>query len=236
MAHSNTLLNTDILSVLPMRSVKTEGIIIKRRNLGEADRLITVITPYEGKLTIKAAGVRKITSRRSAHIELLNHATMSLYKGTGMHVLTEVKMLDDHSKIKADFTKVGLAYHLCELVDGLCPENQENGNVFHLLKNTLKLLAQQDVFMTAPKHTRADIDDYTIGTFGISVKDEPRVLMPMTGDSMQETLHKFEIDLLSELGYWNKSDPLSKSFDTHSVIESILERKLKSHNIFSKLQ
>src|SRR5690349_12925667 len=109
-----------------MRNIKSEGIIIKRKNLGEADRLITVITPHLGKLTIKATGVRKITSRRSAHIELLNHAALHLYKGKGMHVLTEVKMIDDHSKIKKDFTKVGFAYHLCELVDGLCPEEQEN--------------------------------------------------------------------------------------------------------------
>jgi DNA repair protein RecO (recombination protein O) len=222
-----------------MRSLKTEGIIIKRKNLGEADRLVTIITPHDGKLIIKATGVRKITSRRSAHIELLNHASLSLYKGKGMHVLTEVKMIDDHSKIKADFTKVGLAYHLCELVDGLCPENQENGNVFYLLKNTLKLLAQQDIYMSAPALLHTDIDDYTIGTFGIGshgVSDAPRMVLPKTGDSMQDTLHNFEIELLSELGYWNKADPLSKNFDTHSMIETILERKLKSHSIFSKLQ
>lgn len=219
-----------------MRNLKTEGIIIKRKNLGEADRLITVITPYEGKLTIKATGVRKITSRRSAHIELLNHASLSLYKGKGMHVLTEVKMLEDHTKIKQDFTKVGLAYHLCELVDGLCPENQENGNVFYLLKNTLKLLGQQDSSVTSPSFIHADINDYTIGTFGLGVSDAPRVTGGNTGDTLRDTLHTFEINLLSELGYWNKSDPLSKSFDTHTLIETILERKLKSHNIFSKLQ
>jgi hypothetical protein len=219
-----------------MRNIKTEGIVIKRKNLGEADRILTIITPHEGKLTIKATGVRKITSRRSAHIELLNHAALSLYKGKGMHVLTEVKMLDDHSQIKADFTKVGLAYHLCELVDGLCPENQENGNVFYLLKNTLKRLAQQEDIVSPTTFMHADIDDYTIGTFGIGVSDAQRGSSTTTGDSLRDTLHNFEINLLSELGYWNKSDPVSKNFDTHTLIETILERKLKSRTIFSKLQ
>ncbi len=220
-----------------MRNTRTEGIIIKRKNLGEADRLVTVITPHFGKLTVKATGVRKITSRRSAHIELLNHATLNLYKGKGMHVLTEVKMLDDHSKIKQDFTKVGFAYHLCELVDGLCPEEQENSNVFYLLKNTLNRLAVQDVVMPiVSTKIHSDIDDYTIGTFGLTTHDAPKVSAPRMDGSLHETLHHFEIELLSELGYWNKSDPLSKNFDTHSMIESILERKLKSHNIFSKLQ
>ncbi|MBA3723290.1 MAG: DNA repair protein RecO [Candidatus Levybacteria bacterium] len=225
-----------------MRTIKTEGIIIKRKNFGEADRLLTVITPYFGKLTIKATGVRKITSRRSAHIELLNHSALNLYKGSGMHVLTEVKMIDDHAAIKMDFTKVGLAYHMCELIDGLCPEGQENGNAYYLLKNALRQIARQvqeeavSAQVPVQAYLRSEIDDYTLGTFGLGVKDVPRVAPLIKEESLAKTLHTFEIALLSELGYWNKEDPLSKNFDTHTMIESILERKLKSHNIFTKLQ
>jgi hypothetical protein len=219
-----------------MRSVRTEGIIIKRRNFGEADRLLTVITPYYGKLTIKAAGVRKITSRRSAHIELLNHSALSLYKGSGMHVLTEAKMLDDHAAIKKNFTKVGFAYHLCELVDGLCPEGQDNNKVFFLLRKTLLQLATHEEVINVPKVVQAEIDDYTIGTFGIGLSDAPQLASPKPALSLTETLHTFEIELLSELGFWNKQDPSSKNWDTHTMIETILERKLKSHAMFSKLQ
>jgi hypothetical protein len=219
-----------------MRSLRTEGIVIKRRNFGEADRLLTVITPHFGKLTIKATGVRKITSRRSAHIELLNQAALSLYKGSGMHVLTEAKMIEDYSEIKSDFTKVGFAYHLCELVDGLCPEDQENGRVFYLLKRTLMQLAQQDAAVTSPVYLQQEIDEYTIGTFGIPLSDAPQTAPIPQQQTLLEAQHTFEIELLSELGYWNKADPNSKTFDTHSMIESILERKLKSQNMFSKLQ
>ena len=62
-----------------MRNFKTEGIIIKRRDYGEADRILTVMTREYGKLKIKAKGVRKITSRRSAHIELLNHTVFYIF-------------------------------------------------------------------------------------------------------------------------------------------------------------
>src|ERR1700691_3974014 len=120
-----------------MRNFRTEGIVIKRRNFNEADRIVTVMTRDYGKLQIKATGVRKITSRRSAHIELLNHTVLHLYKGHTFSILTEAKVLDDFAPVKAHFDKVGFAYHLCELVDGLCPENQENRNVFFLLQRTL---------------------------------------------------------------------------------------------------
>lgn len=225
-----------------MRNFRTEGIIIKRRNFGEADRLITVLTRNHGKILVKAAGVRKITSRRSAHIELLNHAILNVYKGNNFPILTEATMVDDYVAIKTDFNKIGIAYHLCELVDGLCPENQENSNVFSLLKNTLNQLSNQDEVMTeipvqaASSYLLADIQDYTIGTYGIGVSDAPQVTKLQAQTSQSNTLHNFEIELLTELGYWHKQDLLSKNFDTHDMIENILERSLKSKKIFQKLQ
>ncbi len=124
-----------------MRSYKTEGIVIKRRNFGEADRFLTVFSKKHGKIQIKAVGVRKINSRRSPHIELLNHSLFNLYKGRGMPLLTEVENFENFSEIKENLAKVGFAYHICELVDGLCAENQENEEIFHLLLRTLNRLS-----------------------------------------------------------------------------------------------
>ncbi len=124
-----------------MRSYKTEGIVIRRRNFGEADRLLTIFSKKHGKIQIKAAGVRKINSRRSPHIELLNHSLFNLYKGAGMPILTEVQNFENFPEIKRDLTRVGFAYHICELVDGLCAENQENEEIFYLLQKTLKRLS-----------------------------------------------------------------------------------------------
>jgi DNA repair protein RecO (recombination protein O) len=127
-----------------MRSYKTEGIIIKRRNIGEADRLLTVFTKDHGKLQIKAKGVRKITSKRSSHIELLNHSMLHVYRGYTSPMLTEVQSIESFSEIKQDLKKVGIAYHICELIDGLCPENQEHRQIFFLLKGILTTIAQEE--------------------------------------------------------------------------------------------
>jgi DNA repair protein RecO (recombination protein O) len=180
-----------------MRSFKTEGIIIKRKNCGEADRMVTVFTKTHGKLLIKATGVRKITSRRSAHIELLNYSLLSVYKGRTYPVLVEAQVIKDFYEIKKDLTKVGFAYHICELVNGLCAPEQENEAVFNLLKNTLTQMTK----------------DYDLAL----------------------TVHSFEIELLSNLGFWHDYAKLSDKLDTESFIENILERKLKSKRIFSKL-
>ena len=228
-----------------MRNFRTEGIVIKRRNYGEADRILTMLTRDYGKMSVKASGVRKITSRRSSHIELLNHVAVGLYKGHTFPVLTEAKMIEDFAEVKNDFTKVGLAYHLCELVDGLCPDEQENSKVFFLLRNFLTQLTGQDEVLEeavslSPSHTYApkpsEIDDYTLGTFGIGLSDAPRVAYRPPDNYLASTLQEFEVALLTELGYWNTNDSISKNFDTHDMIETILERKLKSRKIFAKLQ
>ncbi len=127
-----------------MRSYKTTGVVIKRRNVGEADRLLTVFTKHHGKITIKAKGVRKISSRRSGHIELLNLVSMSLYKGRVVSTLTEVETIDNFSNIKENLKSCGLAYHVCELIDSLCAENQENYQVFSLLCDVLSKLEESN--------------------------------------------------------------------------------------------
>lgn len=179
-----------------MRSFKTEGIIIKRRNYGEADRLLTVLTKNNGKIQVKATGIRRVPSRRSPHVELLNHSVLGLYRGRSYAILTEAEAIDNFSSIKNNLEKIGHAYHLCELIDGLCPENQENAKVFYLLKNILNNLSL----------------DYPI------------------------SIHEFEIELLSILGYLDKDKNLTEKFNTLPFIENILERKLKSCHIFAKLQ
>lgn len=126
------------------RSFKTEGIVIKRRNFGEADRILTVFSKRNGKIQVKANGVRKITSRRSSHIELLNYSLFNLYSGRNLPILTEVETFENFSFIKEDLTKVGFAYHICELVDGLCAENQENRKVLELLLNVFSKLSKEE--------------------------------------------------------------------------------------------
>lgn len=124
-----------------MRSFKTEGIVIKRRDFNEADRIITVYTKDMGKISMKATGVRRITSRRASHVELLNYTRVSLYKAHQMPVLVEALTLNSFIQIKNDLQKTGFAYHICELIDGLCPEGQDQPEIFMTLKGILNELS-----------------------------------------------------------------------------------------------
>jgi len=123
-----------------MRGFKIEGVVLKRRNFGEADRILTVFSLQRGKISVVAKGVRRITSRRAGNVELLNRVAMFLYQGKGMPILTEADSLDTFPKIKADLTLSTYAYHIIELVDKMTAENQENRILYEHLVEVLKRL------------------------------------------------------------------------------------------------
>jgi len=133
-----------------MPSLTTEGIILKRTNFGEADRVLTVLTDRFGKITITARGVRRITSRRAGNVELLNRVKLHLFKGKS-YTLTEAEAIDTHQELKKNLTLSTLAFHIIELVDRLTPENQKNASIYYLTLQTLKVLEEnpRQIFIRA---------------------------------------------------------------------------------------
>lgn len=125
-----------------MPQFKTEGIILKRKDFGEADRILTVFTKRFGKVSVLARGVRKITSRRAGNVELLNRTMMFLHQGKNFYILTEAESIDTYEKLKSDLTLSTYAYHLIELTDKLTAENQENPILYEHLIAVLEKLSQ----------------------------------------------------------------------------------------------
>ncbi len=120
-----------------MRTFKTEGIILKRTNYGEADRILTLYTKNYGKIKAIAKGIRKINSRKAGSLELFNHAVVFLTKGKNFDLITEAQAINLFKSWRKNLIKVGVAYYFCELVDKLTPEGQENQRVFEILRDFL---------------------------------------------------------------------------------------------------
>jgi len=123
---------------------KTEGIILKRRNFGEADKILTIFTKHYGKIKVIAKGIRKITSKKAGTLELFNHCKLILAKGRDLDIVTEAQVINNFSSWRRNLNKVGFAWYFCELVDKLTAEGQLNKDIFELLKNYLENINQKD--------------------------------------------------------------------------------------------
>ncbi len=122
-----------------MASVTTEGIILKRNNFGEADRMITALTDRFGKIAIVARGVRRITSRRAGNVEILNRVSLHLFKGKN-YTLTEAQSLETFPVIKSQLTLSTIAFHLIELTDKILVDDSPNHQAYNLLLTALRFL------------------------------------------------------------------------------------------------
>ncbi|MBK9941710.1 MAG: DNA repair protein RecO [Kouleothrix sp.] len=121
------------------RVYRTEAVIIRRSDIGEADRLLTLITPG-GKRRVVAKGVRKTTSRLAGHIELFTHATILLAVGRNLDIITQSAIIHSFDTLRTNLERIGSAYYAAELIDRLIEEEGENRAEFELLVATLGAL------------------------------------------------------------------------------------------------
>lgn len=122
----------------------TSAIVLKRRNHGEADRVLTVLSRDQGKFSCLAKGVRKLQSKKRGHIEVFTHIQAQLVTGYTWDILTETQGLAGFSEMRKDLKKVASAYRLAEVVDRLVPEREPHPEVFDWLLKAYWYLDEQE--------------------------------------------------------------------------------------------
>ncbi len=119
---------------------RTEAVVLSRINIGEADRILTVLTPTRGKLRLVAKGVRRTHSRLSGYVELFNQSNMLVASGRNLDIVTQSETVEVFAKLRATPTLEAYALYAAELVDKLTEEGQENYPLYRLLVECLKAL------------------------------------------------------------------------------------------------
>lgn len=211
-----------------MPAVTTEGLILKRKDFGEADRVLTALTDRYGKISIIAKGVRRITSRRAGNIEVLNRVKMHLFKSKNYN-LTEAESIETFPTIKSNLTLSTTAFHIIELVDRLVPEDQTNRALYDLVVATLQILEKnpRQIFIRAFEVKLLSI----LGFWSIdAIKDlnlESKRLLEKLQYSSWDQIGGVEIDQPQAIALENVM---------RYYIERTLESSLKSVKVLSKLK
>jgi DNA repair protein RecO (recombination protein O) len=126
------------------RIYRTEAIVLRRTDFGEADRLLTVFTPERGKVRLIAKGARKPTSRKSGHVELFAHSQFLVAVGRELDIITQAETMEPFLPVRQDLLRTTYAYYLAELADAFTAERDENRPLFELLKDAFGWLCTAD--------------------------------------------------------------------------------------------
>jgi DNA repair protein RecO (recombination protein O) len=122
------------------RLYRLQGIILRRRDLGEADRLITVFTRDRGKLSLLAKGVRRAASRKAGHIEPFTYTDLLVAKGANLDLVTQAETIEPHRRVREDLWLSSLAYYVVELADAFTQDEDPNALLFDWTLETLRRL------------------------------------------------------------------------------------------------
>ncbi len=124
-----------------LRTYSTEAIVLRRTDSGEADRVLTLMTPAMGKLRVIAKGARKITSRKAGHIDLFMRSQLLLAQGRTFDIVTQAELIDSHRELREDVLRMSYAHYLSELTDQFAQEGQEDTGLYSLLVDGLNRLS-----------------------------------------------------------------------------------------------
>ena len=160
------------------QSPTAEGIILKRKSAGEADRILTIYTRQFGKLRVIAKGIRKIHSKRAPHLEVFRRVRFSSTKATPINYLTEVESIGDSQYSLTNLRSVTGAYYICELVDAFMPEKMENEEVYELLLRAIVALQSEKQ--------------------EIVIREFPRLLLVLLGYYPKEEVPTEKVDMIIE--------------------------------------
>ncbi len=164
------------------RSYATQSIILKHADLGEADRIVTLLTPYRGKLHVVAKGARRPISKKAGHIDLLSHCQLHIASGRNMDLITQAEGIESFLHLRTELWHMTCGFYLSELVDRFLEEHTIHQDVYQLFLEALRSL-DRDALTVCQQRAARQLD---------TNQEHGRT---------QLLLRSFEMNLLSYIGY-----------------------------------
>ena len=128
-----------------MSLYRDEAIVLRTHKLGEADRIITLLTRHHGKVRAVARGVRRTTSRWGSRLEPCTHVDLQLAEGRTLDVITQADTLTSFASLGGDYDRYTAATAMLETADRLVIEDKEPATQqFLLLVGGLRAVASRN--------------------------------------------------------------------------------------------
>ena len=128
-----------------MRSYRDEGVVLRTHKLGEADRIVTLLTREHGTIRAVARGVRRTSSKFGARLEPFMHVDVQLHAGRNLDIVTQVEMIGPHARaIAADYAMYTTGTVMLETAERLVDEHEPSLQQYRLLAGAVRTLAARE--------------------------------------------------------------------------------------------
>ena len=119
---------------------RTEGLILKKENRGEADQLFTIYTKDFGKLEILGKAIRKISSKLRSGADIFYLNEVEFIQGKAYKTLTDAILIERFPNLRKDLKRLKIAFEISEIIDNLIRGEEKDEQIWQLLRKTLERL------------------------------------------------------------------------------------------------
>lgn len=127
-----------------MGTIKMSGIIISENNLGDYDKMLTMLTPGLGKISCVAKGARRQRSALLAGTQFLCFGEYMMYKGANTYNINSCETIEVFYNLRTDLDKLNYAVEITKIIRDVTEENQNSYKILQLFLNTLYTLSETD--------------------------------------------------------------------------------------------
>lgn len=123
----------------------TKGLVLRVTDYNDRDSLLTLLTPNNGKLTVKARGLRRKNSPLTAPCQLLAYGDYTLFEYKGSYTINEAASIELFQNLRRDLTKLSLGTYFAQAAELICQEDLPNPEILSLVLNCLHALSKLDL-------------------------------------------------------------------------------------------
>lgn len=127
-----------------MALLQTEGLVLRVRPFGEADKIVTILTSDQGKVEAVARGARRPRSRLLGSTQPFSHIKIMIFTGRSLHQLSQAEIVKSFAALRDDLLKMAYASYWSELVDGMVPADEKDPIIFDLLLQAYTILEHSE--------------------------------------------------------------------------------------------
>jgi DNA repair protein RecO (recombination protein O) len=124
------------------RIYKTQAVVLRSRDLGEADKIVTLFSPSFSRIGAVAKGIRKTKSKFGARLEPFTQVDLLLHKGRNLDVITQAEIISSFQAIRTNLERLNYGFPMLDTVDRIAQEGEKEREVYDLLISALQTLEE----------------------------------------------------------------------------------------------
>jgi DNA repair protein RecO (recombination protein O) len=119
--------------------------VIKEEQIGDYDRLVTLLTAEQGVLRAFATGARRVKSKKISSTALFAYSSFSLTEKKGTYRITEAEPIEIFFNLRQNIVRMALASYFCSVINFLAPKEEDAKDLLRLTLNSFYLISKGDV-------------------------------------------------------------------------------------------